>query len=66
MIQEFSILTRTKLNARMAEAWKNLSNKKQVENALGLGDKNREKIKKFKRLIQITLFVKVTLTMMGY
>ena len=50
----------------MTEAWKNLSNKKQVENTLGLGDKNREKMKKFKRLIQITLFVKVTSTMMGY
>ena len=35
----------------MAEAWKNLPNKKQVENTLGLGEKNREKIKKFKRLI---------------
>ena len=66
VIQEFSRLTRTKLNGRMTEAWKNLSNKKQVENTLGLGDKNREKMKKFKRLIQITLFVKVTSTMMGY
>ena len=27
----------------MAEAWKNLATKKQIENALDLGDKNREK-----------------------
>ena len=33
----------------MAEAWKNLATKKQIENALDLGDKNREK--KIKHLI---------------
>ena len=40
---EFSRLAEIHFNARIAEALKNLATKKQVVNALDLGNKNREK-----------------------
>ena len=50
MTQELNRLTK-KINSRRAEALKNLATKNQVETALDLGDKNREKQNNFKRLI---------------
>ena len=41
--QYFNILRKINFNARMAEALKRLATKKQVENALDLGNKNAEK-----------------------
>ena len=43
MSQYFNILRKINFNARMAEALKKLATKKQVENALDLGNKNAEK-----------------------
>ena len=40
-----------KLYGRIAEAPKNLENKKQVENSLDLGDQKREKIKKLRAFV---------------
>ena len=42
---ELNILTEINFNARITEVSKSIATKKQVENALGLGDKNREKNK---------------------
>ena len=44
MTQDFDRLAKTNIDARTAEARKNLAN----ENAIDLEDKNREKIKVFK------------------
>lgn len=35
----------------MTEAWMNLVTKKQVKNTLDFGDKKRENLKNFKRLV---------------
>ena len=51
MTQEFNRLAKVNVNARIAVASKNLATKRQVENALDWGDKNREKIRNFKHLI---------------
>ena len=48
--QDFNRLINMNFNSRTGEASKNLATKKQVENALDLGDNNREKII-FERLI---------------
>ena len=42
----------------MTEVSKNVTSKEQLENALGLGDKNREKRKS---LIEVILLVNITL-----
>lgn len=50
MTQEFNRLAKVNVNARITVASKNLATKRQVENALDWGDKNREKIRNFKHL----------------
>ena len=52
---EFNRLTEININARMAEALKYLATKKQIDNALDLGDKNIEQIENFKYWIYFTL-----------
>ena len=51
MVLDFNRVTKLYLNGRISEAMKKLQTKNQVQNALHLGDKNKEKVKHFKCLI---------------
>ena len=45
MTKKFDTLNKINFNVRMTETSQNLVTKKQRQNALDLGDKNRQKIK---------------------
>ena len=49
----------------MKEAEQSLASKTEINNALDLGDKKRQKKKNFRLLFQVLSLVKVNLKMMG-
>ena len=64
--QEFNRLTNISFDARMKERAKSLVSKSQVDNALNLGDKNREKQKNIKHLIPVISLVEFISKMMEH
>ena len=59
-------LTKLKFDARIKKTVKKFTTKREIKNAHDLGEKNREKVKSLKSLIEVISLVKVILKMMKH
>ena len=57
---------RLKFDARIRKTVKKFTTKREIKNAHDLGEKNREKVKSLKSLIEVISLVKVILKMMKH